>query len=364
MKSISDKIKTREALASIVSRHKEDGLRIGFTSGAFDILHAGHVEFLEKARAECDVLIVGLNSDASVKRYKGENRPIVPEKYRARVIAALASVDYVFTFEERRNEQNIRILKPDIYFKASDYSPEQLTSKSVIESIGGEVHLIPIDTVTSTTSIIGKMSIASSDDTRYAEEMPDVGHYQRKPSKMRPAIFLDRDGTINREVGYLWDPDKFEFLPNALEGMKRMIDMGYRLVVVTNQGGIDLGYFSRDDFYKVTGRMLRGMHDAGVLIDKVLFCPHNIAEPCDCRKPATGMISRAERDLNIDMNHSYFIGDRKSDIEAGDNAGLKTMLVANPDNPDWKAWETQPDHIIRDLIEAADIILKEERTVG
>ena len=133
---IKDKIKSREELALLCEDFRKQELIIGFTSGAFDLLHAGHVDYLEKAKATCDILIVAVNSDVSVKKYKGAGRPIIKERYRAKTVAALESVDYVFIFEERRNEKNIKTLKPNIYFKAGDYKPAQLTSKEIIEELG------------------------------------------------------------------------------------------------------------------------------------------------------------------------------------------------------------------------------------
>ena len=155
---ISDKIKTREELATISANIRKSDKKTGFTSGAFDILHAGHVDYLEKAKKLCDILIVGINSDQSIKRYKGENRPIIPEKYRLEVVAALESVDFVFLFDERRNKINIEMFKPDYYIKASDYSSDQLTSKEIVNKYGGQVQLIPISHAISTSEIINKIN--------------------------------------------------------------------------------------------------------------------------------------------------------------------------------------------------------------
>ena len=360
---IEDKIKTREQLVSFCDQFRRDGLIIGFTSGAFDILHAGHVDYLERAKSQCDKLIVAINSDASIRKYKGKDRPIIHERYRLKTVAALESVDWVFLFDERRNAQNIQLLKPHIYFKAGDYSASQLTSTEVLEQFGGEVRLIPIRDQISSTGIINRIRSLNGDKDQFVEEQEGVIHLKRKSQKMKPAIFLDRDGTINRNVGYLSEPEKFELLPNALEGLKKMRDMGYRLVIVTNQGGIGLGYFTKEDFYQVNKKMLAQVSEADIMLDKIYFCPHSKAENCPCRKPAIGLVKRAKQELNIDLSHSYFIGDSHIDIETGAISGMKTILIESELVPDPTSLETKPDFIATDLLEAADLILKQEREI-
>ncbi|MDW7679933.1 MAG: HAD-IIIA family hydrolase, partial [bacterium] len=300
---ILDKIKTREQLVPICQQLRRKGFKIGFTSGAFDLIHAGHADYLEKAKAWCDRLIVGVNTDVSVKKYKGANRPLVPEFQRLKIVAALESVDFVFLFDERRNAANIKLLKPNFYFKAGDYRESELTSKPIIEKFGGCVKLIPIVEDISTSEIIRRIRADETGNKKFVEEQEHTVHLKITPLKSSPAIFLDRDGTINKEIGYLSDPDDFELLPNALEGMKKFMDMGYRLVIVTNQGGIGLGYFSRQDFYQVNKKMLTEISRAGILIDKIYFCPHSLAENCPCRKPRTGLIQRAQQELNLDLKN-------------------------------------------------------------
>lgn len=335
---------------------------MGFTSGAFDIVHAGHVDYLEQAKDLCDVLIVGVNTDASIRKYKGPDRPINPETQRAEVVAALESVDYVFLFEERRNQRNIEALRPHYYIKAGDYSPETLTSKEIVEKYGGEVRLIPVRQDISTTELIEKMSSPGS-SSKYVEE-EGAGHFEIKPAKQTQAVFLDRDGTINKESHYLHEPEKFKLYPCSAEGIKKFRDMEYRIVVITNQPGIGMGYFTKEDFYRVNREMLRQLSESGILVDKIYFCPHSKSEQCDCRKPGQALIQRAKDELNLDLSRSIFIGDKTSDMETGKRAGMKTILVRTgfkgedgeyPGNPD--AWA---DH----LLGAAETVLSWERDSG
>ena len=133
------------------------GLRVVFTNGCFDILHAGHVRYLAAARALGDVLILGLNSDASVRRLKGETRPVNGEADRAEVVGALKSVDYVVIFGEDTAEDLIAKVQPAVYAKGGDYTLETLPEARIVESYGGEVAFIPLVAGKSTTRMIARL---------------------------------------------------------------------------------------------------------------------------------------------------------------------------------------------------------------
>jgi D-beta-D-heptose 7-phosphate kinase/D-beta-D-heptose 1-phosphate adenosyltransferase len=135
---------------------RRQGLRVGFTNGCFDILHPGHVKVLTAARGACDRLIVGLNSDASVKRLKGEGRPVQDERARAEVLAALEAVDLVAIFEEDTPIDLITRVKPSVLVKGGDYTREQVVGYEVVEACGGEVLLIDILPGHSTTSLVDR----------------------------------------------------------------------------------------------------------------------------------------------------------------------------------------------------------------
>lgn len=145
IKKLSEQIKTR-------------GKKIVFTNGCFDILHAGHVRYLNAAKQLGDCLILGLNSDLSVRALKGESRPINVEEDRAEVLAALASVDYVVVFDESTAEQLVFEIQPDVYVKGGDYSPETLPESQIVTSYGGKTVLIPLVEGRSSTNIINKIS--------------------------------------------------------------------------------------------------------------------------------------------------------------------------------------------------------------
>ena len=130
-------------LVPIVAGLKQAGRRIVFTNGCFDILHVGHVRYLKSARALGGTLIVGLNSDKSVKRIKGDKRPIVPERERAEVLSSIRFVDYVVMFDEPDPYNTIAAIKPDILVKGGDWSLENIVGRDIVESYGGEVHTLP-----------------------------------------------------------------------------------------------------------------------------------------------------------------------------------------------------------------------------
>lgn len=152
-----DKIVGRRALAAELARLRAAGKRTVFTNGCFDLLHAGHVRYLREAASLGDLLVVGLNSDASVRQFKGAGRPIVPEGDRAEVMAALEMVDYVVVFGERTAEAIVAELKPDVYVKGGDYRPEELPEARVVEGYGGQVTLLPYHEDRSTTGIIQRI---------------------------------------------------------------------------------------------------------------------------------------------------------------------------------------------------------------
>jgi len=154
---ISEKIKTLEELKTILQKRREKGQIVVFTNGCFDILHAGHIHYLNSARSLGDLLIVGLNSDKSVKKIKGALRPINSEKERAYTLSALECVDYIVLFDEETPEKLIKEIKPDILVKGADWEEEKIVGAKFVKSYGGKVERIPFKFETSTTKIIDKI---------------------------------------------------------------------------------------------------------------------------------------------------------------------------------------------------------------
>ncbi|AJE02856.1 D-glycero-beta-D-manno-heptose-7-phosphate kinase [Geobacter pickeringii] len=151
------KIKNLDVLAEIIATAKGLGRRIVFTNGCFDLLHVGHVKYLQKAKSFGDILVLGLNSDASVRRLKGEKRPLIGEAERAHILAALDCIDFVVIFDEDTPLRLIETLRPAVLVKGGDYTPEGVVGKDVVESYGGRVELVQFVDGRSTTTIIEKI---------------------------------------------------------------------------------------------------------------------------------------------------------------------------------------------------------------
>ncbi len=180
------------------------------------------------------------------------------------------------------------------------------------------------------------------------------------PSGERPrlaAVFLDRDGTVITEKHYLHDPAEVELLPGAAKGMRRMAEMGMRLVLVSNQSGVGRGYFGRGDVERVHGRLIELLEPHGVRLDALYICPHSPDESCACRKPLPGLIERASLELGLDPALSFVIGDKPCDVDLGLVVNANTFLVTSGYGAGHAATgDCQPHHVTASLDEAADII--------
>jgi D-beta-D-heptose 7-phosphate kinase/D-beta-D-heptose 1-phosphate adenosyltransferase len=154
---MDEKIIKREALKEKVQVLKRSGKSIVFTNGCFDFLHVGHVRYLRAAKAQGDVLVVGLNSDGSVRQIKGPRRPFVPERERAEILASLACVDFVTLFDEPDPAMLIRFLMPDVLVKGADWATDAIVGRDVVEGAGGRVVRIPLTEGVSTSGFIEKI---------------------------------------------------------------------------------------------------------------------------------------------------------------------------------------------------------------
>lgn len=152
----TDRIIKRESITNTLKEIRH-GKKLVFTNGCFDIIHFGHINYLEQARQLGDILIVGINSDRSVRTIKGDKRPLISEEERARIISSLRFVDYVVIFDERTPISIIKAIQPDIHVKGGDYSAEELPEYSTVKSYGGKVVILPYIPGKSTTGIIDKI---------------------------------------------------------------------------------------------------------------------------------------------------------------------------------------------------------------
>lgn len=168
------------------------------------------------------------------------------------------------------------------------------------------------------------------------------------------AVFLDRDGTIIEDMVYLSDPERLRFLKGAVEGLKRLYSAGYYLFVVTNQSGLKRGFLSLERLLVIHRKLDLLLRREGIIVKKFAFCPHHPNERCRCRKPETFMVKRILKEYpDIDLEESYTVGDKYTDVLLGQKVGTKTILIGDRD-----AGKARPDYIARDLLQASEIILK------
>jgi D-glycero-D-manno-heptose 1,7-bisphosphate phosphatase len=185
----------------------------------------------------------------------------------------------------------------------------------------------------------------------------------------RPAVFIDRDGTISEEVGYVNHPTRFRVFPYSAQAIRRLNDSNWLAILVTNQAGVARGYFAEDVIGKVHDQLKQNLENQNARLDAIYYCAHHptVGEPpyrvdCDCRKPKPGLIERATADFEIDLENSWMVGDRYSDIELAHNAGLKSAFVLSGYGiGEWEyqrsAWTLQPDIVCETLLEAVERIV-------
>ncbi len=188
--------------------------------------------------------------------------------------------------------------------------------------------------------------------------------------KLKSAVFLDRDGTINEEQEYLYRKEECHFLPNVKEAVKRLNEAGYLVVVVTNQSGIARGYYTESDLEELHAYMEKEFATSGAKIDGWYFCPHHPdfmanAKECDCRKPLPGMLLTAADELGIDLPSSWIVGDKIVDLEAGIAAGCRSILVRTGYGAALSVHAPSGVPVVDDLSAAVDLLLeKSESTVS
>jgi D-glycero-D-manno-heptose 1,7-bisphosphate phosphatase len=177
-------------------------------------------------------------------------------------------------------------------------------------------------------------------------------------------VFLDRDGTVNEEMGYINHLSRFLLLPRTAAAIKRLNDAGLKVVLVTNQSGGARGYFPASLVEEVHAHLRHLLAREGARLDGIYTCLHGPQDGCDCRQPQPGLILRAARELDLDLSRSYLVGDRYKDLQTGAKAGVKGILVLTGYGRGeyehfGRTWEVQPAHIAGDLLDAAAWIIKD-----
>lgn len=189
----------------------------------------------------------------------------------------------------------------------------------------------------------------------------------------RPAVFIDRDGTLTEEVGYVNHPSRLRLLPRSAEAIRRLNESGIAAVVATNQAGIARGYFSEDVMHAVHERLVEQLKEAGAHLDGLYVCPHHPTEgvapfraDCDCRKPRPGLLLRAADELGLDLGDSAMVGDKASDLLVARPVGARAILVLTGyGRGEWEyrraRFPVAPDHVATDLLDAVEWVIAGRR---
>ncbi len=322
-----NKVKSQEEIIEIVKTAKSFGKKVVAFSGSFDLLHFGHIEVIKEAKNQGDILILLLNSDLSIKSYKGPSRPIIPQEQRSQMLAALEAVDFVVIFDEINPKKILGDIKPNIYCNGSDWG-ENCIEREVVEKNGGKIYVLKWQNGFSTTELIEKIIKTNN-------------------APVIRAVFLDRDGTINiNEPEYTHKIEDFKFIDGAIEALQKLSQTNYKIFVVTNQSGIARGYYTEKDYEILTNWFLDFCSKNNIRIDGVYHCPHypEITGDCECRKPKPGMLIQAAKEHGVSLAKSWMIGDSDSDIMAGCEVNAKTIKIGGEKTP-------------KNLLEAVEIIL-------
>jgi D-glycero-D-manno-heptose 1,7-bisphosphate phosphatase len=183
---------------------------------------------------------------------------------------------------------------------------------------------------------------------------------------VKPAIFMDRDGTLSHEKGYMNHPSRYQLFPFAIDAVRLINRSGFLAVLVTNQAGVARGYFEEPLIEEVHASIEAALHAGDARLDGIYYCTHHPKQECDCRKPRPGLILKAQAELDIDLSSSYVVGDRPSDLELAWNVGARGVLVKTGyGRGEWahhaSSWPRQPDIVAEHLLEAVLNVLWERR---
>lgn len=189
----------------------------------------------------------------------------------------------------------------------------------------------------------------------------------------RPAVFLDRDGVLNADTGYVKNVNELIIIKESVLPVKKLNMLGYKVICITNQSGVARGLYTEEVLEEINSQLVSKYAEKGAFIDRIYYCPHHPRKGfgkhkriCNCRKPKPGMILRAVKEMYIDLEKSYFIGDHYTDVVAGKKAGCRTILITDNDaeqlRGELREMDALPDAIVNSLTDAVDLIAEKERT--
>ncbi len=331
----SKKLKTKKEIISLARLLKAKGKKVVVFSGSFELLHVGHIVAIQEAKEQGDVLIILLNSDESVKSYKGANHLLSSQDQRVQMLSALEAVDHVTLFDELTPVEILSEIKPNVYCNGSDWG-KNCIERNVVEKNGGKVHVLK-KRVFATSDLIERII--------QARAVPEV-----------KAVFLDRDGTINfNHENYVKEIGDFTFMPGAISAIKQLSKTDYKIIVITNQSGIGRKIITENRLKEIHRWMVGQLKKHGARIDGIYYCSHHPDDGCSCRKPEPGMFLRAMKDFNINLSKSWMVGDDKKDVVVARRANIRAIKIGKKLPKELKL---EANHYVKSLLEAVKIITK------
>ncbi len=321
---LKDKIELKNYIDSLDTKES-----VGVISGSFDGLHDGHKLALDYCSTRVENLIVLTNTDESIRLYKGNERPLIKLNERTKALKTYNNKLIIVSFNELIPNNMLEIIKPNIYFLSKEWIQNPI-EKIVLEKYNTKIQEHPQLANTSTTI-----------------QNPKI-------DKSKGAIFFDRDGTINEDVGYLDNVNDIHIPKENLETISTLSELDFFNIIVSNQSGVGLGYFNTKIVKKINDKITRTITENNGRIDKIYFDTSTNENPSENRKPNIGMILEARKDFNISLRKSWVIGDKYSDIELGKKCNMRTIYIKNK-NYDYKS-NVEPDFTINKLPESLKII--------
>lgn len=328
------KICSIDTLLAYREKYRGAKKKVVVVNGSFDLLHTGHLDMLDDAKKQGDILVVLVNSDRSIRTYKGPTRPFMNEEQRTSLLASISIVDHVTVFDELTPIRPLSQIKPDVFCNGPDWGMDCI-ERETVESNGGVVHIGPPRLGFTSSDIISRIQAA-------------------KGTPIKKAVFFDRDGVLIEDRGYVHSVAEVAFMPGVFESLKLLQDAFYELFVVTNQSGIGRGMYDVSDMQAVHDHMHAEFKKHGIIISGFYFCPHTPEDGCECRKPGTALLTRAAAEHSLSLDKSWMIGDKSSDIECGRLANAKAILIEGVHTP---TSSIRPNFTVRDIREAARVIV-------
>lgn len=317
-------------LCNISKELRKNKFKISTINGTFDLLHKGHLDALKYSEANSEKLFILVNSDRSVKLYKGPDRPIEDQNLRIHNLELNFPNTFIYIFDELNPLKVLKAIKPDQHFVGPDWGNKTL-EQDLIESFGGKIFNITKHFDISTTKILQNNGVIY---------------------KNKKGIFFDRDGTIMVDKKYLTNVNEIELFPETINVLNKLMNFGYLLFIVSNQSMVSRKMTSKNEAIKINNEIVGILKRNGVKIQESFIDFSHPDNPSEYRKPNTKFLEVAASKYNLALKESWVIGDKPSDVIFGKRGNTKTIQI----NGDYEL-SNFSDFIVNNLDEAFQIIL-------